>query len=118
MSIAFLALAAFLTWLSFSKKLLLLSLTTTILWLALFFWIFFSSTPILDFNEGYAPFVLYAIAVLAFLPLLALMDTEIKMEMKGKKWTEWGARPKISKGSSYESYAKELRRRVRRGRGR
>ena len=50
--------------------------------------------------------------MLSFVPLLFLMDTEIRHEalIKGKKvnWNSWGTPPEESE-SSYEKYKKQLK---------
>jgi len=81
-------------------------------WLGLVMWLFFGSEPILDLDNDYAKFICWVFIMMTFVPFLALMDTEIKMEKDGKKWSVWGAPPREEHLSNYETYKKELRRRV------
>ncbi len=50
--------------------------------------------------------------ILCWVPLLIHMDTAITFESNGKKWVEHGSRPSVKGESSYESYRKELRKRL------
>jgi multisubunit Na+/H+ antiporter MnhG subunit len=115
MSIALIALAAFLTWLSWHKANILTSLSAGLLWFGIAMWIFFASTPVFDLAEVYSKILVWVFFMLMFVPFLALMNTEIQVEKNGKKWREWGSKPK-EKVDNYEAYRSELRRRINRRR--
>ena len=116
MDITLIVLAAFLTWpVSFKIKNLLISLSAGLLWFGLAVWFFFTPDPLPIFNldDNYSIILVWVFMMLMFVPFLALMDTEIQMEKGGQKWREWGAKP-TTKVNNYESYRKELQRRLRR----
>jgi len=109
MNYAILGLAGFLTWLSLKRKMLLLSVATFLTWWALALWFFFTPTPVLGISLDYQQILSYVFVLLSFIPLLALMDTEIRKQSKdGKSWTEWGSRPEEPKESGYDTYRKQL----------
>lgn len=105
------ALAVFLTWASFKRKMLLLSIAAGLCWFALFVWFFFTGDPILGFAEEYQQIFAYVFLIMTFIPFLALMDTEIKWEKNGRSWSEWGEKPTEKQGSDYENYLKRRRER-------
>ena len=85
--------SAFLTWFALGMIMLTNAFGTTITdnWTLYLGWIFI---------------------MMSFSSLLIHMDTEITTEKDGKKWTEWGSRPK-DKETSYERYRRELRSKTR-----
>ncbi len=112
MSIGILVLAGFLTWFSFHRPNILISISAGVTWLGLAMWMFFGTTPLFDLGETHSKLLVWVFFMLTFVPFLALMDTAIQYEKDGKRWTEWGARPQ-DRESSYDKYKTELRRRVR-----
>jgi len=112
MTIAFLGLACFLTWLSYKRKEMLLAMCASLTWFAEAMWLFFSEVPLFDIAEVYAKILVWVFFIMAFVPWLFQMDVEITNEREGTSWKEWGAKPK-DKATSYEKYARELRRRTR-----
>lgn len=113
MTLGMMALAAFLTWFSFKVQNILISLSAGILWLGLAMWFFFAVPPLFNLATVYAQLIVWVFFMMTFVPFLALMNTEIKMEKDGMKWSEWGARPR-DQVTGYERYKKELRGRIRR----
>ena len=111
MTIAFMALAVFFTWLSFSRKEILICFCASLTWFSLAIWYFFGSTPLFGLEEVYHQLLVWVFVLMTFVPWLAQMNTEITREAGGQKWTEYGPKPK-TKIANYEEYKAELRRRL------
>lgn len=76
------------------RRNILVTLSSSMIWLSLFIWLFFSSTPPLDMSQNWAQILAFVFLMLTFVPWLMRMNVEIKQEAGGKKWTEWGRPPK------------------------
>ena len=114
--IGLLALATALTIACFKWKDVLLSYAAALVWLAQGFWWLLGNITNFGMGTTWFNILIWVPFVMFFVVLLRLMNTEIQMEQNGVRWTEMGGRPKRNRGpSSYESYAKELRRRTRGG---
>ena len=111
MTIALLALACFLTWLSFKRGEILICTCASLTWFGDAMWLFFSATPILSMSTREAQLLIWVFVLMTFVPWLAQMNTEITREAGGKKWTEYGPKPK-TKIANYEEYKAELKRRL------
>lgn len=96
-----------------SNRNILLAFSSSMVWFTLFLWLFFSDTPPLDLSKDWVQILSYVFMVLAVIPWLLRMDTEIRSEKGTQRWTEWGKQPS-TKESGYERYKKELRKRTRR----
>lgn len=106
-------LACFLTWFSSQRKNIMLALAGFGVWFSLLFWLFFSTVPPLGFVENWHSVLVWVFLLLAFLPLVLQLDTEITKEFKGRRWKEFGTPPRDQE-SSTEAYMQEFRKRVRR----
>ena len=113
MTIAFLGLACFLTWATWTTRHILMGVCAFLTWFGEAMWLFFSAVPLFNFAELHTQLLAWVFFIMAFVPLLLLMDYQITKEKDGQKWTEWGARPK-DKETNYERYKAELQRRTRR----
>ena len=112
MTIAFLGLACFLTWATWTTRHVLIAVCATLTWFGEAMWLFFSTVPVFPFSENHAFILAWVFFIMSFVPLLLLMDYQILKEKDGQKWTEWGARPK-DKESTYEKHRREVRKRLR-----
>ena len=83
-------------------------------------WLFFSSVPLLALSEYYSQLFACVFIMLAFVPWLFQMDTEITNEARGQneaggqKWKSWGETPKGKTTTRADEYRETLRRRRRR----
>lgn len=91
-----------------------------LIWFAMGFWMFFSTSPPLDISEIWVQILVYVFfAILPFGTLLQMMNTEIRHEAggrgegRGTAWRTWGAKPTVKTLSRTEQYRKDLRRRLR-----
>lgn len=108
MSITIIALACFLTWFSGYRKNILLTFSASMAWFALSMWLFFSAEPLLSISEYHSQILAWVFVMLAFIPWLFQMDTEIMNEAGGKKWKSWGSPPSEAVDRR-EEYRKRLR---------
>jgi hypothetical protein len=76
----------------------------------------FSTTPIFGLTENWAKMLVWVFALLTFVPFLLQMDTEIKNEVPGASWMEFGDKPKPKKINTSEEYEMRLRKRLARAR--
>ncbi len=90
---------------------ILIAFSISMLWFALAMWLFFGSSPILTLGEDWTGILIWVFVMLAFVPWLLQMDTEIISEAKGKRWKSWGA-PPIERSNRQEEHRKLLRRRL------
>jgi len=97
---------------SWKRKHLLLTFSAMLGWMCLAFWVFSDTFLYLPLEELYSKFFGWIFLMMTFAVMLMHMDTEIKNEADGQSWTDWGDRPRGKRVSSYESYQKELRRRM------
>lgn len=103
---------------SMSHRNILYALSSSLVWLSLFFWMFFSDSPPLDIDYAWVQILTYAFLILAFMPWIIRMDTEIRNEARGKGGTSqayrtWGTRPEAEEETPAQKYRKALRRRLR-----
>lgn len=112
--IGLIALAGMLTFFSWKRKSILISLSGSLAWLSLGFWLFFGDVTNLSLSSTWTPLLGWVFIMMTFACLLFLMDTEIVHEAHGKKWVVYGSEPKEEGLTSLEAYRKELRRRLRR----
>lgn len=98
------------------SKNLLLSITAALFWFAIGIW-WVTSTYLEDAGLTgniasimmYIPFLFFFIILIEY--IIRANQVEIKRVIGGQEWSEWGTPPGI-KVSNYESYRKELRRRL------
>lgn len=96
---------------AFRWKDILLSYAAALTWMAIGFWWVVGDITNFGLSESWSRILIFVPFILSFTVLLRLMNTEILMESKGKKWTEWGSTPKEEAPSRRDEYRKELRRR-------
>jgi len=112
-------LACFITWYSGHRKNFMMAFIGFGLWFSLFMWLFFSPTPVLNITAAtevgdyWIEILMWVFLLLAFLPLVLQIDTEITRELKGRRWKEFGSPPKEEGESEYDRYMREFRRRLR-----
>ena len=115
MIILLVVVAIFLTWWASRIKNILVSLSASLVWFSITMWLFFDTTPLMGIGAPYQNLLLYAFAMLVFVPMLIHIDTEIRYEKDGRNWTEHGEKPNYENTvDAYSDYKKELQRRVRR----
>jgi len=101
-------LAAFLTWFCHRRPDVLITLAASAVWLALFLWLFFSSSPPVGFGETWMTVLMWVFVLLIFLPMLLAMNVAITNEAKGQKWTKYGKPPSKKGPAAYEAYRDKL----------
>lgn len=114
MLIAFMGLGLGLMVVNFRRRHILLAMASSMMWLVLSMWLFFSANAPIGFDETWKEMLAWVFFILVFVPLLLQMDTEITHEREGKKYTRYGAPPKEEGPSAYEEYRDKLFQRTRR----
>jgi len=114
--IGLIGLAGMLTYFAWQRRHVLICMAASVSWLALGMWLFFGDVTNLELTETWAQLIGWVFIMMTFACLLFLMDVEIQYEARGKRWTEYGAKPREKPPSSYQEYAERLRRRLRGGR--
>lgn len=89
---------------------ILIAFTISMLWFSLAMWLFFGDRPPLTLAQDWTGILVWVFVMLAIVPWLAQMDTEIQHEAQGKKWKSWGQPPE-EKVNRREEYRKILRER-------
>lgn len=119
---AFLCLSALVTYFALKNSNILLRMSAAISWLAMAFWsIYGTDTPFL-MTDGYSLMIVAVMVLMAFVPLVIHMDTEITREYKGMKWSERKNKKSLDdmmkkdQPTLYESHRAELRSKLRRRR--
>ena len=108
-----LGLAFGLTVICFKWKEVLLSYAAGLTWLAIGFWWMLGDVTNFGLDDPWGKILVFIPFIMFFVVMLRLMNTEIQMEDKGKRWTEWGSKPVKRLPSNYEAYKQELRSRTR-----
>jgi len=111
--IAWVSLAIFLTWFSSRRPELLIKLVAGLTWMALGFWVLLGGITNLDMINSWNQILVWVFFIMAVVPFLAQMNTEIRKEKKGLSYTVWGTPPDESE-TEYQRYSKELRYRMHR----
>jgi len=112
--IGWLALAIFFTWFSSKRPEILIRLAAGLVWLGLGFWILLGGIDNIQIGDSWIQILIWVFFLMAAVPFLFQMNTEVRNERDGQVWTEWGGKPKESMPSGYEKYKKRLYRRTRR----
>lgn len=113
--IGLILLAGMLTFFSWKRRHILISLSAALTWLSLGFWLLLGEVTNLNLADPWPKILAWVFIMMVFFCFLTLMDVEIQKEAKGKgRWTEFGTKPREEKPSSYETYRMELRKRLRR----
>jgi hypothetical protein len=99
---------------AFRWKDILLSYSAALTWMAIGFWWILGDITNFGLSEPWVKILVFIPFILSFTVLFRLWNTEITMESKGRKWTEWGATPKEEGPNRREEYRKLLRERRRR----
>jgi len=97
---------------AFRWKDLLLSYSAALTWMAIGFWWIIGDITNFGLEEPWVRILVFIPFILAFTVLLRLMNTEIQMESKGRRWTEWGAPPKEEGPDRRLEYRDSLRKRI------
>jgi hypothetical protein len=113
MSISFLfvgvlALAVFFTWFSSRRPEILVRLSASLIWMALGFWFLLGGIENIDIADSWNQILIWVFFVMAVVPFLVQMNTEIRRERRGRTWTEWGA-PPDERLSEYDRYHRLLK---------
>lgn len=112
---AMLAMAGLLTYFAFKNANILLRMACAIAWLALAFWSIYGSDTPFNMADGYSLMLVAVMVIMAFVPLLIHMDTEIMREYKGMRWAERRNKKSLDdmirndQPSVYEKHRSELR---------
>lgn len=96
-----------------SSRNILLAFSSSMIWFSLFMWLFFSPTPPLDVSKNWVQILAWVFLMLTFVPFLMRIDTEIRHERRGQKWTTWGTPPEERRSNATEEYKALIRRRWR-----
>lgn len=105
--------AAFLTWFASRRPEILVAFAAGLTWLALGFWLLLGDVTNLQLTDPWTQMIAWVFVLMTFVPFLTQMNVEIKHEVSGRRWTEFGTKPS-TRVSNYEKYRTELRSRVRR----
>jgi len=81
--------------------------------MALGFWVLLGGITNLDMINSWNQILVWVFFIMAVVPFLAQMNTEIRKEKKGLSYTVWGTPPDESE-TEYQRYSKELRYRMHR----
>jgi len=112
--IGLIGLAGMLTYFAWRRRHVLICMAASVSWLALGTWLFFGDVTNLQLEETWTQLIGWVFIMMTFACLLFLMDVEIQYEARGRKWTEYGEKPRERPPRSYEEYARRLRERLRR----
>ena len=119
---AFLGLSGLITYFSLKNTNILLRMGAALSWLAMAFWaIYGTNTPFL-MTDGYSLMMVAVMVIMALVPLVIHMDTEITREYKGLKWSERKSKKSLDamikrdEPSVYDKHRVELRSKLRRRR--
>jgi len=112
--IGLIGLTGMLTYFAWRRRHVLICLAASVSWLALGMWLFFGDVTNLELTETWTQLIGWVFIMMTFACLLFLMDVEIQYEARGRKWTEYGEKPRERPPRSYEEYARRLRERLRR----
>jgi hypothetical protein len=106
--------AIFLTWWQTKVKNLLVAFCAALTWFGMAMWLFFEPVPLFGLTDTYQKILVWVFVLMAFVPFLVGMDTEIRRQMKdGSLWVDMGEKPKMpSPPTNYEQYREELQRRM------
>ena len=105
--------ALVLTFIQMMRPNILIAFSISMLWFSLSMWLFFGDSPMLTLAQDWTGILIWVFIMLAFVPWLLQMDTEITNEAKGQKWKSWGAPPKSKTANRTDEYRKNLRGRLR-----
>lgn len=83
---------------------ILVAFSISMIWFSLALWLFFGSSPPLTLAQDWTGVLIWVFVMLAFVPWLFQMDTEITNEANGKRWKSWGRPPKegINRRKEYQ----------------
>lgn len=119
---AFLCLSGLITYFALKNSNILLRMGAAISWLAMAFWsIYGTDTPFL-MTDGYSLMIVAVMVIMAFVPLVIHMDTEISREYNGMRWSERRSKKSLNdmikngQPSIYEKHRAEIRSKLRRRR--
>ena len=106
--ISVLILAGVLTIFSMMRPEILLRMCAALCWLSLAFWTLLSGN--LDTTKSWVVLLEAVFIVMCFVPLVFQINTEIWREHKGRRWLEWGRKPKDdTEPSVYEQHRQRMR---------
>lgn len=111
--LGFLGLACFFTWFSHKRRDILISTVAFLLWFGTGMWLFFSGDAPFNLTESYVQILAWVFVIMAFVPILMQMNTEIRHERKGRSWTEYGRKPE-ERSDTQEEYKRMIQNRWRR----
>ena len=109
--VGWLCLAIFLTWFSSRRPEILVRLVAGLTWMALGFWTLLGGITNIDMLNSWNQILVWVFFVMAVVPFLFQMNTEIKKEKKGLSYSVWGT-PPDEEETSYQKYSRELRSRM------
>jgi len=111
--VGLLIIAIFLTWMSSKRPEILVRLAAGLTWMATGFWLVLGDVTNLPLTAGWTQILVWVFFMMAAVPFLFQMNTEITTERKGQKWTAWGDQPPGERVSGYDDYKKRLLKRTR-----
>ena len=118
MSVSFLfvgwiVLAIFFTWFSSRRPEILIRLVSSLIWMGLGFWTLTGGIDNIDMINSWNQMLVWVFFLMAVVPWLLQMNTEITKEKKGLSYKVWGT-PPGEEETEYQRYSKELRYRMHR----
>jgi len=121
MSVSFLfmgwlVLAIFFTWFSSKRPEMLIRLCSSLIWMGMGFWILLGGIENIEVGDSWIQILIWVFFIMAIVPFLVQMNTEIRRESKGMAWKEWGTPPEeiVDRDAEYRA---SIRRRIRKKRG-
>ena len=101
--------AGFLTFFSLKRPEMLIRLAASFMWLAMCFWILLGSNTNLDLDDPWTILIGAVFVIMAFVPLVFQMTTEVRREGKGTSWSSFVKRgDEEAKETEYERHKRLL----------
>jgi hypothetical protein len=110
-----LATGCFFTWYSGKRRLLLLAVVSFLIWFAMAMWLFFTSIPVLGITKDWQQLLMWVFIIMAFIPFLLQMDTEITHKVGDTQWKSYGDTPAgkvVTKADAYKTLFRSKYRRT------
>jgi hypothetical protein len=119
--IGVIALGGLLTWFSWKRRNIALSLAASLTWLALAFWILIGDSAPFSITDSWGLIIGGVLVIMAFIPVLTFMDNPVVRSSGGKSWTEYKSDKELrsydeKQPSIYDRHRAEIRAKLRRRR--
>ena len=115
--IGILSIAIFLTYMASKRPEMLVRVSAGLTWMSMGFWVLLGGITNLGLANSWTQILVWVFFIMAVVPFLFQMNTEIRRESRGRSWREWGNPPEETE-SNYERHRRELRARLGRQRRR